>query len=171
MIRSLTGKKIILALIMLIFITSYCKNNNDSVSRTGQYSGVRDGVKQMMDSIARNVSEKGPVAWLQYFENTPDFFMASDGQLDFSNKDSASSLINNTIVKQIKKIDLNWNNIHIDGLSGTLAAIAADFHEDITDSNGYKSDVNGYFTGIAHRSVQGWQLRNLHWSIKKETPK
>lgn len=154
---------------LILFISS-CNNHNDSLSKRKPDPAVQEGVHQMLDSIARNVTEKGPVAWLDYFENTPDFFMATDGQLDFPNKDTAAIIINNKIVKQIVAIELKWNNIHIDALSGTLAAIGADFHEDITDTNGNKFPVNGYFTGIAHRSVEGWKLRNLHWSIKKEKP-
>ena len=166
--KELSTRTTLLVFIGLIFFISYCRNNKDSLTQI-QGSSVKDGVQEMLDSIARNVSDKGPIAWLQYFENTPDFFMASDGQLDFPNKDSATSLINNTIVKQINKIELNWNNIRIDVLGGTLADIAADFHEEITESNGNKIPVDGYFTGLAHRSVQGWQLRNLHWSFKKGT--
>jgi hypothetical protein len=162
-------RKVTFVVIGLILLISSCKNHSTS-SQQKPDPAVLDGVHQMLDSIAVNVSEKGPVAWLNYFENTPDFFMATDGQLDFPNKDTAAIIINNKIVKQIMAIDLKWNNIHIDALSGTLAAIGADFHEVITDPNGNKLPVDGYFTGIAHRSVEGWQLRNLHWSIKKEKP-
>jgi hypothetical protein len=163
-------RKISFVLIGLILLISSCKNHSDYLSQRKPDPAVQDGVHQMLDSIARNVSDKGPVAWLNYFENTPDFFMATDGQLDFPSRDTAAIIINNKIVKQIIAIELKWNNIHIDALSGTLAAIGADFHEDVTDTNGNNLPVNGYFTGIAHRSAEGWQLRNLHWSIKKEKP-
>jgi hypothetical protein len=108
---------------------------------------------------------KGQVAWLRYFENTPEFFMASDGQLVFPNIDSATRFINNTLVKKINKIELHWSNIHIDPLSVMFAGMAASFHEDITDFTGKKISVDGYFTGIAQKTPHGWQLRNLHWSI------
>jgi hypothetical protein len=52
-----------------------------------------------------------------------------------------------------------------------IAGVAAIFHEDITDFAGRKIPSDGYFTGIAHQTSQGWQLQNAHWSIiptKKE---
>ena len=63
-------------LIISIFYTSSCCNDTDSLTQT-QYLIVKNNVTQMVESIAKNVSEKGPVAWLFYFENAHDFFMAS----------------------------------------------------------------------------------------------
>lgn len=91
--------------------------------------------------------------------------MASEGQLVFPNNDSAKNFIKNTLVKSISKIELHWNNIRVDPLTTRLAGIAANFHEDITDYEGKKITEDGYFTGIAHQTPQGWQLRNAHWSV------
>jgi hypothetical protein len=161
---------ILFILFITIILFSYCRNNNGSTKEI-QDSYITKSVRQMLDSIAIDVSSDGPVAWLHYFENTPEFFMASDGQMNFQNNDSAKDLINNSIIKQIARIGLNWNNIRIDVLTGTYASIGSDFHEDIIYNAGNKSSVNGYFTALAHRSSRGWQLRNLHWSYKSEALK
>ena len=118
----------------------------------------------MAETIAKNVSAEGPTAWLNGFEDAPDFFMASDGQLEFPNYDSATEFINNTLAKSISKIELQWSNMRIDPISDEFATFSATFHEDITDSKGQKLSQNGYFTATAHKTVQGWKLRNAHWS-------
>jgi hypothetical protein len=118
----------------------------------------------MTESIAKNVSREGPVAWLRYFENAPDFFMASDGQLVFPNIDTAKSFINNVLIKTMPKIQLRWSNIRIDSLTNTFASISAVYHEDVTDGTGKTTPHDGYFTGIAHQTSQGWKLHNAHWS-------
>lgn len=150
-------------LILIVFVTS-CGSNN--VLKPKDITGVQDSVRLMVDLIARNVSLNGPVAWLRYFEDTPGFFMASGGQLVFPNNDSAEKFINNVLIKSIAKIELRWSNIRIDPLTSKFAVIAANFHEDITDSAGTKLPMDGYFTGIAHQTSQGWKLHNAHWSIK-----
>jgi hypothetical protein len=153
-------------LIVLLLTISSCGYHPGSLTQE-QSSVVKEEVQQMADSIARNVSEMGPVAWLRWFENAPDFFMASEGKLVFSTFDSATSFINKTLVKTISKIELHWGNIRIDPYTEKLASIAAVFHEDMTDSAGNKLRIDGYFTGVAYKSSQGWRLRNAHWSTYK----
>jgi hypothetical protein len=118
----------------------------------------------MVESIAKNISHERPVVWLRYFENAPDFFMASDGQMVFPNNATATNFINDVLIRVIPKIQLYWSNIRIDPFSTNLAGISAVYHEDITDSAGKMTPHDGYFTGIAHQTSQGWKLRNAHWS-------
>ncbi len=157
------------SLICLIIFTGSC--NNRTVRNTpAQNSEVKDSVAKLMQNISKEVSEKGPVAWLQIFENSPGFFMVSDGQLQFPDNDSAHRFISHTLIKMIPNIDLKWHNLRIDPLTNTLAAIGADFHEDITTMDQRRMPVDGYFTALAENGAKGWQLRNAHWSIKKNTP-
>ncbi len=155
--------RITIVLTLIIFLLS-CNNNSDSL-HAKQVSDVKDSVQQMTASIAKDVSRDGPVAWLRYFENTPNFFMASEGQLVFQNYDSANNFINHVLVKNIRKIELHWRNTRIDPLTYTLASIAAMFHEDITNSAGIKIPMDGYFTGIAQHTSGGWKLLSVHWSV------
>jgi len=147
----------------LLYISS-CQNDEDSLTQI-QYSIVKNNVTKMVGSIAKNISDKGPIGWLFYFENTPEFFMASEGQLKFPNRDSAANFINNNLVHNISKIELHWSNIRIDPLTIKIASIGATFHEDIINVDGKNIQVDGYFTGIAHQTSQGWKLQNAHWSM------
>jgi hypothetical protein len=154
----------IFAFVVLIFLVNSCQYHADYLT-VSQSAIVKDSVQQMVDSIAKAVSYQGPVAWIRYFENSPDFFMASQGQLAFTNNDSLANFLKNTYSKTVSKIDLSWNHVRIDPFTTRLAGIAAIFHEDITDIMGKKSPTDGYFTAVAHQSPQGWRLQNAHWSI------
>ena len=159
--KFLVGYRFLIPL-FFVFIIS-CNNATESVT-SNERSLVRDSVQRMANSIAEDLSHNGPVAWLTYFENSPEFFMAANGQLVFPNIETAKSFINNTLVKIMPKIDLHWSNIQIDPLSNQLAGISAAFHEDIMDSTGKLTPHDGYFTAIAHKTTQGWKLHNVHWS-------
>jgi hypothetical protein len=157
-------KRGVLLLVAISMIVS-CKRNHAKLSKE-QSVLVRDSVSRMAAKIARDISKNGPRAWLNYFEDTPDFFMANEGQLVFRDHQSAKTFILNTVVKNIRGIKLRWDNLRIDPLTSRLASIGADFHEDQVTSSGKKLSYDGYFTGIAHFDGQGWKLRNTHWSIK-----
>jgi hypothetical protein len=150
---------------IMLFLFLLACNSRSSSSDARQISTVRGSVGMMMESITVSVSQQGPVAWLHYFEDTANFFMASEGRLVFPNNDSARNFINNTLVKTISKIELQWHDIRIEPLTANFTQIAASFHEDITDSTGKKIPEDGYFTALAHHTSSGWKLMNAHWSI------
>jgi hypothetical protein len=150
-----------------LFISLFSCNNKTESLTEKQFAEVTDSVQKMMDLIAKDISAEGPVAWLKHFENTPDFFMASEGQMVFPTNDSATAFIKNILVKKIHKIDLRWGNVRIDPLTDKFADVAANWQEDMTDFSDNKMSQSGYFTGIAEKTSSGWQLRNAHWSAVK----
>lgn len=153
--------------IMIVLLICMISSCTDQSLTQKESAAVTDSVSQLAQTIAKDISHDGPAAWLKYFETNPNFFMASDGQLVFANNDSATNFIKNVLVKNITKIELQWKDIRIDPLTQNFADMAATFHEDITDITGKTMPYDGYFTAIAERGTQGWQLRNAHWSIKK----
>ena len=165
-----TMKAIFIQTIIFICLTlvgSSCANHPSPSLSADQAAVVKESVQKMMDSISQDISAKGPMAWIHYFENKPDFSMASDGQLQFADYASAKSFISDVLTKNMHKIDLRWNHIRIDPLTTSLASIGADFHEDITMADQKTMAYDGYFTGTAEHGSKGWQLRNAHWSMKK----
>ena len=160
-------------IVFIAFISCIiCSCSNKTMSFLAkQHSQVKDNVQAMLASIAKDVSDKGPIAWLDHFENSTDFFMASNGELVFPNIDTAKTFINNVLVKSMSKIKLQWKDIRIDPLTSTLAGVSAYYHEDASDSSGKTTPYDGYFTGTAIQTAEGWKLHNAHWSIatnKKE---
>jgi FlaG/FlaF family flagellin (archaellin) len=159
------NRTIVIGAILIAGIVSACNSSTQSLV-TGQQAKVKTAVQQFADSIATGVTHDGPIAWLKYFDHSPAFFMASDGQLVFPDQQAADKFITGTLVKSISKINLSWTNLRVDALTPEMGLIAAGFHEDITDSKGNTTSYNGYFTGIAQQTNKGWQLRDAHWSIK-----
>ena len=170
MSKNTSVKYIVLIALSYCFIAS-CNTNNAATLAGTQVSAVKDSATNLMNSIAKDISHDGPIAWLKYFEKSPGFFMASDGQIAFANNDSATAFVQNVLVKNIKQIQLQWSNIRIDALTPTLASIGASFHEELTDFSSKVMPFNGYFTALAEQTSTGWQLRNLHWSIVPLPPK
>ena len=158
------------ALIGLIFFVSSCSHHTDSLT-SAQYSVVKDSVQRMVESIAADVSRQGPIAWNRWFENSPGFFMVSDGQMVFPDIDKATNFIKNVLVKNMPEIKLHWSNIRIDPVNAAFAGISAAYHEDITDPAGKTTPYDGYFTGIAHKTPEGWKIRNAHWSANTRNAK
>jgi hypothetical protein len=150
---------------LAICLVVSCHRNHTHLSMA-QNTLVKDSVNRMASNIAADISKNGPRAWLNYFENSPDFFMANEGQLVFKDYQSSKTFILNTLVKNITQIKLRWNNVRIDPLTARLASIGADFHEGQVTSDGKTLTYDGYFTGIAHFDGHSWKLRNVHWSIK-----
>ena len=148
-------------------VTAAIGCNSDKGTLSAEHGKtVTDSSNSLMTHIARDISAKGPIAWVDYFEDAPGFFMASGGQLAFKDHQSAVSFVKNTLVKTMPQIKLRWQNVKIDPISGDFSAIGADFHEDITLANGATMPFGGYFTAVAHFDGKSWKLRNLHWSIK-----
>ena len=152
--------------VLAISLVISCQEDNSAQNITkGEL--VKDSVSGMMANIASDITNNGPSAWLNYFEDTTSFFMASDGQLAFQNHQSAKLFIEGTLVKSIRHINLHWFHLRIDSLTPRLATIGADFQEELTDTAGKIVAPNGYFTGLAEQTNHGWRLRNAHWSILK----
>lgn len=152
---------------LLIFLAS-CRNSSVCLTAT-QAADVKAAVLKVTGAIAADVTAKGPIAWLQYFEDVPGFFMVSDGLMAFADITSAKDFISNKLVKQVTKIELNWSDIRIDPLTVNLAQVAASWYEDITDSTGNKITQHGYFTGLAQQTPNGWKFLNAHWSVVPPT--
>lgn len=118
--------------------------------------------------VARDVTSQGPSAWRKHFSDSPAFFMAADGNLQFPDSASASAGID-ALTKTIQHIDLTWSDdLRVDALSPNMALIASPYHEVITTSSGTRVDTAGFFTGVAEFRDGHWRFRNAHWSSARE---
>ncbi len=142
-----------------------CKQGDTSLSES-QSAEVKADVLKLADATAKGISSKGPIAWLDYFEDSPGFFMASGGSLALPDYHTADTFIKGTLVKVIPKITLKWSDIRVDPLTSQIAAMGAGFHEDVTDPTGKITPYDGYFTGTVHHTEKGWKFRDEHWSMK-----
>lgn len=163
-LNKLSNKLLLLATVAAGFTLS-CHHHGHRPDGV-KLSQVKDSVTRLAANISQDISTNGPKAWLNYFEDSPDFFMASNGVLSFHDHQSAETFIRDTLTKTITKITLRWEHLRIDPLSPRIASMGAGFHEDMVFAGGKTGAIDGYFTGIAMDTHKGWKLRNAHWSIK-----
>ena len=160
-------RKIVLIEITIFFLHFLvsCKSGEQK-DRIVYPVSVSKDVIQLADSIALDISKNGPAAWLYYFENSPDFYMASNGSLIFPDYATALRYIHDSLIHTIPHITLKWTGIRVDSISPDHAFIASGFQEDITGANGTVNSIRGFFTAVARSTPFGWKLSGVHWSIK-----
>jgi hypothetical protein len=163
--KALNIRLTILGLLASLFIIGSCNSPTKTATQAGLKES-REEIGQLAIKMESDISKNGPVAWLNYFEESPDFFMASNGELVFKDYQGANSFITKVLVKNIAKIALKLTNIHVDPYTAVWGSIGADFNEDLTDPSGKTIGIDGYFTATVHKTANGWKLRNAHWSIK-----
>jgi len=122
-------------------------------------------VRAFARDVARGVSQEGPTAWRRYFSESPEFFMAAEGRLTFSNGASAIAAIPD-LARTIRQIDLHWGEeMRVDPLTPDLAVMATPYREVRTGPAGDRVSEAGYFTGTTEYKGGRWQFRNAHWSV------
>lgn len=158
-------------LILAMSCLAFACHTNPSALDTKESHLVTDSIHRLVSGLTKDLADRGPIAWLNYFEESPDFFMVSNGQLVFKDYQSGKTFIENILTKNLIKIHLQLNQLRIDPLTSDLASIGADFHEDLVDSAGKIIQGDGYLTALVKHTPQGWKLRNLQWSMynKKKT--
>jgi hypothetical protein len=125
---------------------------------------VHDQGATFARTVAQDVTRRGVTAWLTYFPESPAFFMAVDGHLEFQSGADAHAKIA-AIARSIKSMQLQWGDpMRIDPLTSDLASLAAPWHEVINMADGGRTDAGGYFTALVERHDGHWQFRNAHWS-------
>src|SRR5262249_14674083 len=133
-------------------------------------AAIDTDVREFMRQVASIVTLRGPSAWRQIFSDSPAFFMASEGLLQFADSASASRAIDG-LAKTITHIELHWGTpVRVDPLARALAAVGAPYEEVRVDTAGHRVEEKGYFTAVAERRANRWQFRDAHWSVVAPPP-
>ena len=121
-------------------------------------------VRAFMQTVSHSVTQDGPMAWIKYFDVSPAFFMAVNGQMAFPNA-AAAEEGTRKFAHSIRQIELQWgNDLRVDPLTNEFAIVAVSFREIQVDTAGHSVAETGYFTGLVERRKGHWQFRNAHWS-------
>jgi hypothetical protein len=127
-------------------------------------AAIRQEVQQFAATVARDVTQEGPAAWRKHFSEGPEFFMASEGHLQFPNSAAAIAGIQE-LTRTIKHIELQFSDVRVDPLTPELAVMGASWHEVAVLAEGKRVEDAGYFTGIVELRKGHWQFRDAHWSV------
>src|SRR5579864_7156001 len=127
-------------------------------------ASVDQAVRAFMQTVSHSVTQDGPLAWIKYFDASPAFFMAVNGQLAFPNP-AAAQEGTRKFAQTIRHIELNWgDDLRVDPLSDEFAVVAVSWSEIQVDTAGHGVTETGYFTGLAEYREGRWQFRDAHWS-------
>jgi len=136
----------------------------------GSAAGIDESARTFMQTVAHDVTQEGPLAWLKFFDTGPEFFMAVNGQLAFPNAAAAKEGTQN-FARTINHIELTWgNDLRVDPLTPVLSVVAASWREIQIDKAGHRVEQSGYFTGLAAYRDGHWRFRNAHWSAPVSPP-
>lgn len=138
------------------------------MSTAARTAATVDEVRAFASTVARNVTRRGPAAWRDYFVDSSEFFMASDGHLVFHGDAAVRGI--EELSRTIPQIELRWgDSVRVDPLTPTLAMLATPYYELQVDPAGHRVEETGYFTGLVELGPGGWKFRNAHWSTVNST--
>jgi hypothetical protein len=125
---------------------------------------IGESARSFMRTVADDVTQEGPLAWLKFFDTGPAFFMAVNGQLAFPNA-AAAQEGTQKFAQTINRIELIWgDDVRVDLLDAQLAVIAAPWREVLIDKAGHLIEQTGYFTALTECRDGRWRFRDIHWS-------
>lgn len=134
-----------------------------SVTPDGATS-VDQAVRAFMQTVSHSVTQEGPIAWIKYFDASPAFFMAVNGQMAFPNA-AAAQEGTRKFAQTIRHIELKWgDDLRVDALTNEFAVVAGSWREIQVDAAWHSVTETGYFTGLAEYREGHWQFRDAHWS-------
>ena len=164
------------SVLLLVIASAGCYTRRDTASNGPQMltpseaAAVVERLRTFTATVAHDITQKGPLAWGKFFEDSPAFFMAVNGQMAFPSGKAAQSGIQN-VALALKHVELKWgDDLRIDPLTPELAVVAAPWHEIQIDSAGHRVEESGFFTGLAELRDGRWQFRNVHWSSPVSPP-
>ena len=109
------------------------------------------------------------MAWLKYFDASPAFFMAVNGQMAFPNA-AAAEEGTRTFARTNRHLELKWgDDLRVDALTNEFAMVAVSWSEIQVDSAGHSVTETGYFTGLVEYREGRCQFRDAHWSSPVST--
>ena len=127
-------------------------------------ASVDQAVRAFMRTVSDTVTSDGPMAWIKYFDASPAFFMAVNGQMAFPNP-AAAREGTRKFAETIRHIELKWgDDLRVDALTSEFAVVAVSWREIQVDTAGHSVTETGYFTGLVEYREGRWRLRDAHWS-------
>ena len=115
------------------------------------------------DSIPPALAAEGPSAWLDFFEDSPSFFMASDGAMAFPDRTSAQAFLDD-FSHNVSAMSLEWIQPRFETLSAGVVVVIASYQEILTMKDGAVSSFGGTVSGVIRTHAGAWRLQHLHWS-------
>lgn len=127
-----------------------------------------DSARLLFVSVPPALAERGPVAWLDFFEDSAAFFMASDGALAFSDRPAAEAFLAD-FAPTVSSMELEWHDLRFEDLGRGVVVVTSSYRETIRSRDGAESSFGGRVSGVIRQGADGWRFQHLHWSSAKDS--
>ncbi len=162
--RNLRIRFLLLAVTLVACVPCAAGASHSYPVSSDRASSVDQAVRAFMQAVSHSVTQDGPMAWIKYFDASPAFFMAVNGQMAFPNA-AAAQEGTRTFAQTMRHIELKWgDDLRVDALTNDFAVVAVSWREIQVDTAGHSVTETGYFTGLAEYREGRWQFRDAHWS-------
>lgn len=162
--RKLRIRSLLLAITLAASIPSGAGASDSRSATPDGAASVEQAVRAFMQTVSHSVTQDGPMAWIKYFDTSPAFFMAVNGQMAFPNTATAQEGTRK-FAQTIRHIELKWgDDLRVDPLTNEFAVVAVSWREIQVDTAGHSVTETGYFSGLAEYREGRWQFRDAHWS-------
>jgi hypothetical protein len=162
--RKLRIHSLLLAITLAACVPSGAGASHSHAVTPDGAASVDQAVRAFMQTVSHSVTQDGPRAWIKYFDASPAFFMAVNGQMAFPNT-AAAQEGTRKFAQTIRHIELKWgDDLRVDPLTNEFAVVAVSWREIQVDTAGHSVTETGYFTGLAEYREGRWQFRDAHWS-------
>jgi hypothetical protein len=162
--RKLRIRSLLLAITWAASVPSGSGASHSHSVTPDEAASVDQAVRAFMQNVSHSVTQDGPMAWIKYFDGSPAFFMAVNGQMAFPNTVAAQEGTRK-FAQTIRHIELKWgDDLRVDPLTNEFAVVAVSWREIQVDTAGHSVTETGYFTGLAEYRERHWQFRDAHWS-------
>ena len=136
---------------------------NTGVASEVDSADIEAELLRTLDQLCADLAERGPRAWIDHFSQSPEFRMASDGEVLFRTSLDLESAMNG-FAAQVERLELNFSDVRTVVLGTDSAHVSAAFDEILTYTSGEREEMRGHFTALAVREGEEWRLLNAHWS-------
>jgi len=153
-------KSTALAFILLVAGCAYPSPQDFDAERAAT---AEAGVRSFLDTLRADLSDRGPLAWLDHFDHGPEFFMASDGIELFPDYPTADSIVRG-FAPGLRSIRLDLDDLDVYPHDAGYAQFGSPYRETLVDTSGAEMSIRGYVTGTIVRAAGRWKVRSLHWS-------
>jgi ketosteroid isomerase-like protein len=144
-------------------VTETCTPAPQGESPGARTSSALDSARALLASVPTALGDRGPAAWLDFFEDTPSFFMASDGAIAFADRVTAETFLDD-FSRKVSGMVLEWHQPRFEDLGGDIVAVTASYDETIRMRDGTESSFGGHMSGVIRRQGGRWRFQHLHWS-------
>ena len=153
----------ILRILSLSAVLGGCSPQPDPTFAPEHRAALGDSVRQLMVTLASEVSAQGFTAWIPYLEQAERFVWTSDGKIEFPSADSLARFIR-PFAATLTHTSLAFDTIKVSPLAPGVAQAAATYRELFVGQKHDTTRLAGVFIGVWVRTPAGWRLVSGHTS-------